>query len=286
MNRLKATLSGCLAVASVVLIVTTVEAYPPAPPAIVFGMVRDQLGNPLQNSSANVVFSTASGSNSFSTTILPNMPAGQNYYLALPMDSGISGASYSPTALMPAAAFRLQVRIGTALYVPIEMQGNLAKVGAPGSRSRIDLTLGVSSGNDGLPDAWKQAIIQQLGLSLTPNQIHPGDMAPGTGLTYYQIYVAGTYFLLPANGFELTMSGTDGSSAAFSFTSVKGRTYTVQAGAGLDSWTTAGFSVVQGGVTNAPINSFTATNTAVVNISVPPVSGSTQPAQFYRLLVQ
>ena len=221
-----------------------------------------------------------------STIITIPGASNENYSLMVSMDSGVTSDLYKPTALVPASPFRLKVQIGNATYVPIEMQGNLATLGAPGSSTRLDLTLGVSSANDGLPDAWKRSIIQQLGLGLNISQIHPGDIAPGTGMTYYQIYVAGTYNLSPTNGFVLKIEGHDDANSNFSFTAVKGHSYTVQAGADLSQLSAVAFQVTANGVTSQPINSLMATNTSLVRIVVPNSAAADSPKQFFRLTVE
>lgn len=53
--------------------------------------------------------------------------------------------------------------------------------------------------------------------------------------------------MAPADGFRLTMTGTDGATAQFAFTGMEGHTYAVQAASGLDRWTGVPFAVVAGG---------------------------------------
>jgi multidrug efflux pump subunit AcrA (membrane-fusion protein) len=84
-------------------------AYPPAPPARIFGMLRDQLGNPLQGP-ATVVFTSAAGTN-LTTSVTPVVAPDQNYLLQVPLDSGVTSDLYAPTALMPASPFRLLVKM-------------------------------------------------------------------------------------------------------------------------------------------------------------------------------
>lgn len=262
-----------------------VLGFPPAPPAVVHGIVRDELGNPIAGGGGSVVCDPGTGVTA-STIITLQGATDENYSLMVSMDSGVTSDLYKPTALVPASPFRLKVQIGNTTYVPIQMQGNLATLGAPGSSTRLDLTLGVSSANDGLPDAWKRSIIQQLGLGLNIGQIHPGDIAPGTGMTYYQIYVAGTYTLSPTNGFALKIEGHDEASSNFSFTAVKGRSYTVQAGSDLGQLSAVAFQVTANGVAGQFVNSLVATNTSLVRIVVPNNATADTSKQFFRLSVE
>jgi hypothetical protein len=260
-------------------------AFPPAPPAVVYGLVRDELGNPLGAGTGSVVFDSGTGVTN-ATTVAGQSASDGNYSLSIAMDSGVTSDTYKPTALMPAAPFRLKVVLGKQVLLPVEMQGNFGALGQPGSKTRIDLSLGVSSNNDGLPDAWKRAISQQLGLGLSPGQIHPGDVVPGTGLTFYQIYIAGTYYVAPTNGFALKMQGHDDVVSKFTFTGVKGHTYTVQAGSSLEHLAQVGFQVTSGNGNGPVVTTLVATNTSVINIQVPN-SAFTDPATgFFRLTAE
>jgi hypothetical protein len=265
--------------------VLMVQAFPPAPPAVVYGLVRDELGDPVVPGAGSVLFDSGTGVTN-SAAIVSQTAANGNYTVSISMDSGVTGDAYKATALMPAAGFRLKVVMANKVYLPIEMQGNLATLGQPGSKTRLDLTLGVSSDNDGLPDAWKRAIIQQLGLGLTPGQIHPGDLVPGTGLTFYQIYIAGTYYLAQTNGFALTINGHDEQVSRFSFTGVKGRSYLVQSGPTLDQLSLVGFQINANGVRGPVVTRYLATNTAVLNIEVPNTLATDPAAGFFRLIAE
>lgn len=262
----------------------SLRAFPPAPDSIIFGEIRDQFGNPLLNRAAQVYMVTSAGTN-LVATITPGISPGVNYQIRVPMDSGLTSELYAPTAMVPAVPFKIRVVIGNTAYLPMEMKSNYAQVGKPGARTRLDLTLGVDTDGDGLPDAWEMAVIQMLGNKLTLADITPGGMFPGTGLTYQQVYIAGTYAYAPANGFVLKIAGMRGTASVLQFTAVKGRTYTVQASTDMNSWQTVPFSIPAFGANNGAYQSFQATNTMAVEIETPgAVAG--QPYQFYNLSVQ
>ena len=124
------------------LLTQEVFAYPPAPHHLLYGQVRDELGNAIDIPSAEVILEPLSGLE-LKTGLSPDyLEAGTNYRLEVPMDSGITSSLYKPTALRPFLPFRLKVKIGRTTYLPIEMVGDYSKIGLPGATTRIDLTLG------------------------------------------------------------------------------------------------------------------------------------------------
>src|SRR5262249_33700691 len=102
------------------LIGVTAVAFPPAPHHTLFGLVRNQWGDPINVAGAQVFLETANGPG-VTTTISPGLEPGVNYRLLLPMDSAIAPDLYTPAALKPLVPFRLRVKIGDTVYLPIEM---------------------------------------------------------------------------------------------------------------------------------------------------------------------
>lgn len=211
-----------------------VRAFPPAPHHLLFGQVRDELGNPLTGTGE---LRLESGTGDLLTRVLlrDDLPGGGNYEMKVPMDSGMSGTAYKPTALMPASPFRIRVRLGGVDYLPIEMRGDVTRMGQPGLRTRLDLTLGEDSDRDGLPDAWERALIA-AGKGNSLEDIRPDQDSDGDGLKNRDEYVAGTYAHDAANGFALTVDGFREGNPLLSFTAVRGRSYSLQGSANLESW--------------------------------------------------
>src|SRR5688572_22565800 len=87
----------------------SVQAFPPAPPHTIYGVVRDQIGNPVGDGAE--VIMEVSPTVQFRTTVVSRTDSGLNYKLEVPMDAGMTSDLYSPTALLPAAPFRLRVRV-------------------------------------------------------------------------------------------------------------------------------------------------------------------------------
>ncbi len=268
----------------VVALAAATQAFPPAPHHVIFGMVRDQIGNPLTSTTAQVTMTVTSGT-SLTDLVIPNMEPGANYRLQVPMDSGLTSDLYQASALLPAVPFKLSVKVGSVNYVPMEMKGDYAVLGQPGEVTRIDLTLGVDSDNDGLPDAWEQAAFRQLGKTWKVGALDPNAMYPGTGLTFAQVYVAGTYSYAPKDGFVLNLTGVANGKAQLAFTAVKGRSYTIESAANLGGFAPVNFRLTSDDP-NAGLRSyFQATGTAKQSIEVP-LDATGTPARFYRLRVE
>jgi hypothetical protein len=88
----------------------------------------------------------------------PAIGAGLNYSVNVQMDSGTTALLYEITALRPLVPFTIRVVIGGVSYVPIQAVSAF-NIGDPAGQTRINLTIGVDSGNDGPPDSWEQELI-------------------------------------------------------------------------------------------------------------------------------
>jgi len=269
-------LCWCLALAAALL--PAARAFPPAPPHTIHGVVRDHIGNPL-NDGAEVILEASSGVR-VRTFVFAQEESTLNYKLEVPMDAGLTADLYSPTALTPAAPFRLRVRVGQTTFLPMEMIADFSKLGVPGAVTRIDLTLGVDADGNGLPDAWERAVAAFLGRT---GPINPNDPYPGTGMTFREVYLAGTYAMDPADGFALNIINSPGTTPRLAFTAVKGRTYRVQGAGRLGaSWASVAIRPVAGGAEAAPVQVYQPTETRRVEVEVP----NDASAQFYRLIVE
>jgi len=258
-------------------------AFPPAPHHTLYGMVRNQFGDPLNIFPADVFLETPTGV-ILHSSVVNNLEPGANYRLEVPMDSGTSGETnaYQPTALKPFFQFRLKVLIGQTIYLPIQMAGNFAQIGQPGQKTRIDLTLGVDSDGDGLPDAWEQALISIYGGTLA--SIRPQDDTDGDGISNYNEYLAGTYAFDPSDGFRLTFTGQSAGGLDMEFLAIRSRTYTIQTSTNLVLWTPVNFRVKTAGVPGALQPNYPATDVRTLQIQVPFQAGPTN--RFFRAFVQ
>lgn len=257
-------------------------SFPPLPPHTVYGVVRDEFGNPLISTTTEVILETPAGT-TLTTVIVPGLEAGANYRIEVPMDAGLTPDLYRPTAMNPSAPFRMKVKIGGRTYLPIEMKTRMSQLGKASESSRVDLTLGEDTDGDGLPDAWERDTILAGNLGLTLEGLRPGDRLNGNSLTVLDAYIAGTYAWDPTDGFLLEIRETVGSTAIMEFVALRGRTYTVSASNDLQAWTPVDFRV-QGDPTGSSVRFFKTKSLKRVRVSVQGEAGEALP-KFFKLNV-
>lgn len=259
-----------------------IHAFPPAPVHTLLGIVRDQVGNPLDGG-AEVILETPGGV-SIRTIVTSRIETSINYELKIPMDAGVLDQKYHPTALLPFTPFRLRVKLGKTTYLPMEMTGDLSKIGEPAGRTRIDLTLGIDADGNGLPDAWEKSAMQLLGGKWEAGKIRPEDLYPGSGMTFRDVYLAGTYAVQPKEGFALSILPGSSATPKLAFTAVKGRSYRIEACSELGQWSPVSF-VVSGPSENSTSRmAYLATSTRRIEIEVPSARGS--DLRFFRMKLE
>jgi len=276
---------SCLAACFAILLFSgAASAFPPAPHHTLYGMVRNQFGDPINIVPSDVYLETPSGVQ-LQAGVINGLEPGVNYKLEVPMDSGTSGETnaYKPTALKPFFQFKLKVLIGQTIYLPIEMVGNFAQIGQPSLKTRINLTLGVDSDGDGLPDAWEQSLIALYGGTLA--SIKPNDDTDGDGISNLNEYLAGTYAFDPTDGFALSLVGLDAGNSQLEFLAIRGRTYTIQASPNLQQWIPVSFRAVTGGIAGALQNNYQATDVRLLQVEVPFQIGA-ETNRYFRAIVQ
>lgn len=194
---------------------------------------------------------------------------GTNYRLEVPMDSGIFVGLYQPNALTQNTPIQIRVLVNGITHVPIQMTGSIWNIGAPGGRSRIDLTLGVDSDGDGIPDEWEQMMIDSdyTGRLLSFADVKPDDDLDGDRLTNLQEFLLGTYPLDAADGLKLDIINVTGGLAHMQFVCVSGRTYRITASSDLRTWSPATFAA--GTPTAAQNANLRADDTTILDIYVP-----------------
>lgn len=255
----------------------TSTAFPPALPHVIYGLVRDEQGNPL-TPGASIIFETASGVKVYSV-VSDVLQPGVNYRISVPLDAGLTSDIYKATAVSPAAPFKIKVSINGVVFLPIEMTHDFAHLGEPGKSTLINLTLGEDSNGDGLPDAWQRRINADL------SKVGPNADADGDGMSNMQEYLAGTYAFDPQSGFTLSISRMTNGAPVLAFTAIAGRSYTVLGAATIDAWTPVQFRFVGTASDSAPLVSYVATDVRPVQIEV--VSPADKPApRFFKLMLQ
>ena len=250
--------------------------------------MRDEYGTPLNLSGASVVFVTADGTPIRATSITAKVNPGVNYEMSIALDSGVTPTVYKPTAVVPAQEFRLQVRIGQVLYLPIEMTGDFSHMGEPAKRTRLNLTLGEDLDGDGIPDAWERALIALLGGGLTLADIRPGDDADGDGINNLNEYLAGTFAFDPNDGFRLKQfAGGTGDSVMLEFLALTGRRYSLETSSDLRSWKPVQFRLISEEPPTATelMNEYRSADVRLLQVEVPDVGG-VSTNRYFRGLVQ
>jgi len=210
---------------------------------------------------------------------------GVNYKLKVPLDSGSAPDLYQPGVLLPAASYKLFVIIGSVTNVPIEMGSNYFSLGEWAKSARINLTLGVDSNGDGLPDAWEYAFMMMIGTNLPLSSINGNTILTPDGTTLRQNFILGTTLFDPGNPFRVIFIGFNGASPILQFPTISGRSYNIQGSSDLLTWSPVSFKLPTDGL-GAPTRSFYfASSTAPIQVYVaPPPLGTAR--QFYRIQVQ
>lgn len=259
-------------------------AFPPAPPHTIFGLIRGEDGSPLTQESTRIVFESDNGT-VLEAPLMPGLAPGINYEILVPMDAGITDDLYRPDAMSPDVPFRITVLLGGESFVPLEMSGNTRLLGEPGESTRIDLTLGLDSDGDGLPDAWKDSVIALSGNpDLARADITPDGDVDGDGLTNMEEYIAGTYAWDAADRFVLEILEADASGrAVLEFLAIDGRTYSLEASRDMQSWATVPFRLVESDPAGFERSYFFASTVRVVTIEV---QGDAGGLNQYRLSVR
>lgn len=227
---------------AIVLILSTVApAFPPAPHHEIYGMVRDEYGNPVSEDAVVTLLGVSRPI--LSGGVDPFQEPGVNYLLKVPMDAGTLAQLYQSTAMRPAMPFTAKVTIGGVQYVPIEVQGGMLEIGEPGGRTRLNLTLGADRDGDGLPDAWEEEVIGAIdGLGDLADVTPEGD-ADGDGVSNFTEYLAGTYAFDKRAVFRFEVVEVRDGFAHLRFLAVKGRTYRLFAGVKGDDLAPVSFSL-------------------------------------------
>lgn len=252
----------------------TAVAFPPAPHHLVYGMVRDEQGNPL-DVDADVIMETHAGAVR-SVNILAGLRPGVNYEMPVPMDAGVTSDLYKPTAQRPLVPFVIRVRIGSTTYLPIEVSGEFQSLGQPGKETRLDLTLGEDSDGDGLPDAWERAISGNL------EEVDPNADSDGDGMSNLEEYLAGSYAFDPEDGFRVEIINQNELGPTLRFLAIRGRSYQIQGSANLTEWDSLSFRIT--GENEVRLTMFAEdTRNTEVHLDL---SETDSPPMYFRLVTQ
>ena len=257
-------------------------AFPPAPPHTIYGMLRNEYGAAITSTEARVIFVSENGLQ-METRVIPNLATGVNYEILVPMDAGIAPDLYRPDAMQPLVPFRLKVLIGGEIYLPIEMSGSLIDLGKPSGSTRLDLTLGLDSDGDGLPDAWKDMVIAMRGGGLTRAGIKPEGDVDGDGFSNLNEYLAGTYAWDGADYLGLEIVELTETHAVLEFLAINGRTYAIEGSNDAHLWSEVTFRIQSLDVPGVERMSYLATDARILRVEV---AADTASQTLYRLRVR
>ncbi len=252
-------------------------AFPPAPHHTFTGLVRDEMGRPLEGEKVEVLFETSSGS--LIKSRVEHRAPGVNYELRVPMDSGATGDLYNVAAMMSSMTFKIRVKVDNKFYLPIELLGDFSRIGKPGEVTRMNLTLGEDADGDGLPDAWERSLLTN---GKTISDIKPGDDIDGDGMSNLDEYISGNYAFDKNDGFRLDIKGNTEDGVVLEFVGLRGRSYTLHGTSDLNSWSQLPFSVSG---SEDIVNSLRPDNVQNYKISVSKESFGTS-IKFFKLMVQ
>ena len=266
--------------------VSVLQAFPPAPYYTIYGMVRDQVGQPLDVDGAILILlkdGLEVGRTPVTTPVID-----QNYELRIRVDANKPNSTlYSSSAIEAGGLFSLVVEMNGQFLYPIEVAGDLtAGVGA--ERNRLDLTLGADLDGDGLPDAWEEWQLYQAGIFPNANYEWPinlitrdGDF-DGDGSSNYTEYIAGTFAGDASESFSLEIKEKTASRVRFEFYGITNKVYTIERSATLsgDDWKQVDFTIGAPGVGD-PI--YQADSVGIRSAFVIPDS---ETKEFYRLTVR
>ena len=263
------------------LAVPLASAFPPAPHHTLYGLVRNEQGTPLSTGDAVIVLNGPNGE-VIRGPVDAGIARGINYNLRVPMDGNRTAQLYSPTAMTPATTFTIQVLIGSTAYLPIQMQGTLPELGDIAGSTRLDLTLGVDSDGDGIPDAWERDMIDfdpEDGLNSLAD-VRPDDDFDGDGLSNLLEYLAGTYAFDRLDGLNLALKEVVNQVARLEFLVVTGHTYSIQSSVDAVHWAEQSFSLNTNG--SSAVSAHLADSVTILNVYVPV---GDLPTAFFKLYV-
>ena len=264
------------------LVISFLQAFPPAPYHRLFGLVRNEFGHPIRSENAVIYFKTPTG-RYIKSVVVPGLGPGMNYRLDIPMDAGVTREVHKPTAMRPNMLFEIEIQIGNRRFLPIEMNiEKNAQMGYPGGRTHLDLTLGEDADGDGLPDAWEAALLASL---KETGDIDPNADSDGDGLTNREEYLTGNYAYDDEHEFDLAIIGFEEGRPLLEFMAIRGRTYSVLASTDLKDWAPVSFRLPTNSEDDEYLDHYYAQDIRTMEIEVDTES-SEEPLHYFKLLVQ
>lgn len=265
-------------------LVLVLNAFPPSPYYVIYGIVRDQVGTTLSVQGADIIL-LRDGAEIGRAPISTELRGDLNYELNIPIDQSRAGSrTYSYRSVAAQGVYSLVVEMNGQKFYPIEVSGTL-RAGNGGERVQLDLNLGEDRNHDGLPDAWQEWQLYQRGIQPGPNGwdlslVPPNGDLDGDGVSNYDEYLAGTFAGDATDRFELILREKNATQVQFEFFAITGKVYQIEESTNLQTWTAVPFSISPG---DAPAKSYRATAVAILPAYVPASPGA---SRFYRMAVR
>lgn len=207
---------------------------------------------------------------------------GVNFALNVHLDDGRGTGHYSSRALNSGDLVSIVVSDRGSEQTIMENQA-VPAVGQPGELILRNVTAGVDSDGDGLPDAWKEELIAWSGGRLQDlADVRPEDDFDGDGVSNWMEYLAGTFAFLDHDYFFVEQfAPTPNGRLQMSFLSVAGKTYGVESATNLSQtdWRPCEFATSDTGLLQTkPVEG----NGYWFSVYIP----FAEPSHFFRLNVQ
>jgi hypothetical protein len=281
---------------------SAVLAFPASPDYTLYGIVRDEMGQTFASENADIVLKY-NGVEIARSIVSPLVFGDRNYELRVCMDAGRTIKAYDARALFAGDQFTVEVivdgvthlPIETSVYTPATTSRGLPTiisvpltVGAPGDRVQRDFTVGVDSNNDGLPDAWQQAMLSNNNLIPDGGDWNYGLVTRNgdlnhNGISNYQEYIAGTYDADPSQSFQLVLTSYTLGIAQFQFYTILNKTYNIEQSTDLKTWTPLSFAVTS---TSERKPFYQASSTGIIQAFANPPAPPAGSGIFFRLTVR
>ncbi|MBK1875704.1 hypothetical protein [Pelagicoccus mobilis] len=272
---------GSLVVGLGMMIAASVNSFPPAPHHLIKGMVRDAMGYPVEDE--GIVYLTTNNGVKIVAALAPSLYFEASYRMEVPMDAGVAPGAYKPTALNPLVPFTMRVEIGSQTYVPIEMSGANPSLGIAGGTSNIDLTLGVDSDGDGLPDLWEESVIAKSVRLNGLEDVDPGGDLDRDGLSNYEEYLAHTYAYDLLEGLDLKIKAVTEEAYFIEFLVIDGHSYSILGSSNMEEWGKQLFEVTSEVSDEELTRDYSADDVKIIEVAIPRSQGE---AAFFKLKVE
>lgn len=259
------------------------HSFPPAPYYTLYGDVRDQFGNMLPPGDAYVIIYSGNKEVLRQTLTNPNR-ADHNYQIRLRLDMQTASGSYSSIALNPGGVFTIAIEVGGEVFFPIQID-HIPEIGNPADRIRFNLTLGIDSDDDGLPDAWEESQLHLAGHQPGENGwdlslIDSESDFNGNGISNWAEYTAGTYADDTTTTLELALKEIAAEYVRLEFYAIYGRIYSLETSKDLETWTPVPFAYSPEERETATTTTLRSETTGVVSV----YADASNSEYFFRLV--